>query len=68
MESPPFTVQDLVLPIGKVGWKLFILSVSVLGLVEIRKALSRKKGMISKWELAKVCCLCVVCKFLFMGF
>jgi len=34
MELPPFTVQGLVLllPIGKVGWQLFILAVSCPGI------------------------------------
>jgi len=27
-----------------------------------------KRGMISKWELVRVCCLCVMCKFFFMAF
>jgi len=54
MESAPLTVQGLVLqlPIGKVGWKLFMsVCFSVLGLVEIQEALSRKGGWLVSGSL-----------------
>jgi len=50
MESAPFTVQDLVLllPIGKVDWKLFTLSVFYLRIGQNSKSVVEERGMISK--------------------
>jgi len=46
MESGPLTVQSyvLLLPIGKVGWKLFTLSVFCLRIGQNLKGVVEKKG------------------------
>jgi len=53
MESAPFTVQGLVLllPIGKVDWKLFTLSVFCFRIGQNSKDVVEERGMISRWEL-----------------
>jgi len=62
MKSAPLTVQGLVLllPIGKVGWKLFTLSVFCLRIGQNSKGVVEERGMISKWELVRICYLCVM--------
>jgi len=64
MESAPLTVQGLVLllPIGKIDWKLFILSVFCLRIGQNSKGVVEKRGMISKWELVRICYLSVMCR------
>jgi len=62
MESAPPTVQILILllPIGKVGWKLFTLSVFCLRIGKNSKGVvEEKRGMISKWESVRICYFCV---------
>jgi len=61
--SPGF-VLVLLLPIGKVGWKLFTLSVFCLRIGQNLKDIVEERGMISKWELVKICYL-VSCVGLF---
>jgi len=64
MELAPLTVQGLVLLllIGRVGWKLFSLSVFCLRIDRNSKGVVEKRGMISKWELVRICYLCVMCR------
>jgi len=59
MESALLTVQGLVLllPIGKVGWKLFTLSVFCLRIGQNSKGVVEKREIISKWELVRICYL-----------
>jgi len=47
MELAPLTVQGLVLllPIGKVGWKLFILSIFCLRIGQNSKGVVEERGM-----------------------
>jgi len=69
MESAPPTVQVLVLllPIGKVDWKLFTLSVFCFRIGQNTKGVVEEKGMISKWKLVRIYYLCVMCRsFLFL--
>jgi len=49
MESAPLTVQGLVLllPIGKVDWKLFTLSVFCFRIRQNSKGVVEERGMIS---------------------
>jgi len=56
---PTVQVLVLLLAIGKVGWKLFILSVFYLKIGENSKGV-KERGMISKWELVRICYLCVM--------
>jgi len=65
--SPTVQVLVLVLPIGKVGWKLFTLCVFCLRIGQNSKGVVEERGMTSKWELVRICYLCVMCRsFLFL--
>jgi len=69
MKSAPLTVQVLVLllPFGKIGWKLFTLSIFCLRIDQNSKGVVKERGMISKWKLVRKCYLCVMCgSFLFL--
>jgi len=49
------------LPIGKVDWKLFTLSVFCLRIGQNSKGVVEERG-ISKWEPVRICYLCVMCR------
>jgi len=63
MESAPPTIQVLILllPVGKVGWKLFTLSVFCLRIGQNSKGVVEERGTINKWVLVRICYLCVMC-------
>jgi len=47
---------------GKVDCQLFTLSVFCLRIGQNSKGVVEERGMISRWELVKICYPCVVCK------
>jgi len=62
MESAPSIVQVLVLllPIGKIGWKLFTLFVFCFRIGQNSKGVVEERVMISKWESVRIC-ISVLC-------